>query len=261
MTQQELEYIARQQSAVDIGCEPDDFLKDENVFVTSRPHPQARRYLNLPLFADFCTYGSGVVASGFGEGEVIAREYLSRWNMPCRAFETPHLLWLEERTRPLGYRPCFMAEYFLPRLERVGERPCPYPLRVLEAPQLASLSRKVWHNALSEHRPELDVLGVGAFDGDALVGLAACSADCETMWQIGIDVLEPYRRRGIASAATNLLALEILRRGKVPFYCAAWANLRSVKNALASGFVPAWCQMTVTPISVAEGFLQRRAEP
>lgn len=256
MTQRELEHAARTQSAVDMGCEPDDFLKDENVFVQSRPHPQARRYLKLPLFADFCTYGGNVVASGFGEGETLAREYLRRWSAPCRAFETPQLLWLAERTRPLGYLPCFLAEYFLPRLSRLGERPCPYPLRVLDAPALAALPRGVWCNALSDARPELDVLGVGAYDGDKLAGLAACSADCETMWQIGVDVQEPYRRRGIAAAATSLLALEILRRGKTPFYCAAWANLRSVKNALAAGFTPAWCQMTVTPAAVAEGILR-----
>ncbi len=39
------------------------------------------------------------------------------------------------------------------------------------------------------------------------MGLAACSADCETMWQIGIDVLSEYRRRGIASTLTSRLAL------------------------------------------------------
>ena len=260
MTQRELERIAREQSALHMGCEPSDFDRGENVFVQSRPHPQARKYLKLPLFADLCTYGGNVVASASGEGEEVAREYLRRWPAPCRAFETPQLLWLGDRVRSLGYMPCFLAEYFLPRLDRLTERECPYPLRVLEADALALLPRDVWHNALSEDRPQLDVLGVGAFEGDRLVGLAACSADCDAMWQIGVDVLEPYRRQGVASAATSRLALEIVSRGKVPFYCSAWANLRSVKNALASGFAPAWCQMTVTPAVVAEGFLHSPEE-
>ena len=260
MTQQELERIARTQSALDMGCEPSNFDRSENVFVQSRPHPQARRYLKLPLFADFCTYGGNVVASASGEGESVAREYLRRWPAPCRAFETPQLLWLSDQVRPLGYMPCFLAEYFQPRLDRLTARACPYPLRVLEKDALVSLSRDVWRNALSDERPQLDVLGVGAFDGDTLVGLAACSADCDAMWQIGVDVLPPYRRQGIASAVTSQLALEILRRGKVPFYCSAWANLRSVKNALTSGFVPAWCQMTVIPATVAEGFLHTHEE-
>ena len=67
------------------------------------------------------------------------------------------------------------------------------------------------------------------------------------MRQIGIDVLPEYRRQGIASALTSRLAVEILERGKVPFYCAAWSNIRSVRNAIRSGFRPAWVEMTAKP--------------
>lgn len=91
------------------------------------------------------------------------------------------------------------------------------------------------------------MLGVGAYDGDRLVGLAGCSADCETMWQIGIDVLPEYRRQGIASVLTNRLARECLARDIVPFYCAAWSNIRSVRNALRAGFKPGWAEVTAKP--------------
>jgi predicted GNAT family acetyltransferase len=67
------------------------------------------------------------------------------------------------------------------------------------------------------------------------------------MRQIGIDVLPEYRRQGIASALTSRLAVGILERGKVPFYCAAWSNVRSVRNAIRSGFRPAWVEMTAKP--------------
>ena len=76
------------------------------------------------------------------------------------------------------------------------------------------------------------------------LGLAGCSADCSTMWQIGVDVLAPYRRQGIASALTSGLAVEALRRGLVPFYCCAWANVKSARNAWKSGFRPEWVQLT-----------------
>lgn len=41
-----------------------------------------------------------------------------------------------------------------------------------------------------------------------------------------------------------MLALMILTRGKVPFYCAAWSNIKSVRNAMKSGFRPAWIELT-----------------
>ena len=80
----------------------------------------------------------------------------------------------------------------------------------------------------------------------------ACTDDCDSMWQIGIDVLPEYRNQGIASTITRKLAKEILNRGKVPFYCSAWSNIRSVRNAIKSGFIPAWVEMTVKPTSIVD---------
>ena len=59
-----------------------------------------------------------------------------------------------------------------------------------------------------------------------------------------MDVLPEYRRLGIAAAVTGRLAMEIMARDKVPFYCAAWSNIKSVRNAVKSGFYPAWVEMT-----------------
>ena len=69
------------------------------------------------------------------------------------------------------------------------------------------------------------------------------------MWQIGVDVLPEYRRQGIAAALTSRLAQEILLRDKVPFYCAVWSNLKSVRNALKCGFLPAWVELSSLPVS------------
>ena len=86
---------------------------------------------------------------------------------------------------------------------------------------------------------------MGAFDKGRLIGLAACCADCDTMWQIGIDVLPEYRNQGIGASLTSKLAIQILERDIVPFYCCAWSNIKSVRNAIKSGFRPAWVQVTV----------------
>ena len=96
----------------------------------------------------------------------------------------------------------------------------------------------------------MDLLGVGAYEDEKLIGLAGCSADCEKMWQIGVDVLPEYRRKGIASALTSGLAHEILERRKIPFYCSAWSNIRSARNAVKSAFIPAWVDMTIKPKTI-----------
>ena len=68
----------------------------------------------------------------------------------------------------------------------------------------------------------------------------------------GVDVLPEYRRQGIASALTSRLTKEIINRGKVPFYCTAWSNVRSVRNAVKSGFIPAWVEMTAKPANIVD---------
>ena len=251
LTNQDIRRIALQQSAYDSNCSPEDFLKTENVVTISQKHPRARAYLDLPLSCDLVSYGSNIVAQASPEIAPLVKQYIDRYPVE-HCFETPNLHVLDEMLRPFGQKICFMAEYFLPDVDAVKEQPCDYELRVLHQEDFSELYLPQWSNALCEKRKHLDVLGVGAYDNGKLIGLAGCSADCEEMYQIGIDVLPEYRRKGIASALTSRLALEILKLNKVPFYCAAWCNIKSVRNAIRSGFRPAWVQMTAKDISFVD---------
>ena len=256
MTNQEILQIAMMQSAVDLGAEPTDFEKSENVVVTSRESDGARRYLKLPFSCQLVSYGNNVVASVSPEFREIAENYVNKYPME-HLFETPHLHVLNEALAEKGEKICFMAEYFLPDVNVLRKRDVedvvPYELRLLTQKDFADLYLPEWPNALCKERKHLDVLGVGAYDNGKLVGLAGCSTDCDTMWQIGIDVLPEYRRQGIASALTSRLAVEILNRGKVPFYCAAWCNVKSVRTAIKSGFRPAWVELTAKPCETVNG--------
>ncbi len=246
MTNREILAVAVEQSAIDLSCRPQDLLGGENKVVLSRPHPQARRYLELPFACNLASYGGSLIASVSAEARDAVTAYIGRCAVE-HCFETPNLHVLDAALAPLGLRTCFMAEYFLPDLSALEARPCRQELRLLGPEELAELYLPQWGNALCEKRKELDVLALGAYDQGRLVGLAGCSADCDTMWQIGIDVLPEYRRQGLAAALTSRLALEALARGKVPFYCAAWSNIPSVRNALRSGFRPAWVELTAKP--------------
>ena len=251
MTNNEILRIALQQSAYDCNCAPEDFLSEQNVVTISKMHPLARKYLDLPLSCDLVSYGSNIVAQASEEIAPLVKQYIDRYPVE-HCFETPNLHVLDELLWPFGQKICFMAEYFLPDVWEVKALPCDYELRVLHQEDFASLYLPRWSNALCEKRKELDVLGVGAYDNGKLIGLAGCSADCEMMYQIGIDVLPAYRRKGIASALTSRLALETLALGKVPFYCAAWCNIKSVRNAIRCGFRPAWVEMTAKDIAFVE---------
>ena len=251
MTNKELFQISIEQSAEDIGCKADDFLADENIVVPFRLGTNAKRFYKLPIGCNLISYGNNVVAAATEELMDVVREYIHKFEF-YHCFETPNLHWLVKRLEPFGQTVCFMAEYYLPDLNKLTSLPCEYELRVLEQADFKDLYLPEWSNALCSDRKHLDVLGVGAFDGDRLIGLSGCSADAEKMWQIGVDVLSEYRKKGVGSAMTAKLALEIFAREKVPFYCSAWSNIRSVRNAIKSGFLPAWVEMSIKPISKVE---------
>lgn len=257
MTNAEIMTIALKQSAIDCNCSPQDFLSGQNRVTISRPDPRARKYLPLPFACDLVSYGSGIVAQTSQALAGVVEEYIGRYPVE-HAFETPHLHALDEVLAKNGLKVCFMAEYFLPDVDDLRQQPCDYTLRVLQPEDFAGLYQPQWSNALCEKRKALDMLAVGAYDGGRLVGLAGCSADCETMYQIGVDVLPGYRRRGIASALTSALALETLALGKVPFYCAAWCNIPSVRNAIRCGFRPAWVEMTAREIGFVDEMNRRK---
>jgi GNAT superfamily N-acetyltransferase len=244
MTNKEIWRIALQQSAIDMNCSPEDFSRTEYVITESRASDKARKYLPLPFACDMVSYGSNVVATIHPQFRSIVESFLTQYPV-SNAFETPHVRVLDDAFEPYDMGVCFMAEYFLPDMERIHPIVCGYELKLLHPQDFQHLYTETWSNALCVARKPSDMLAVGAYDGEHLIGLAGCSADCESMWQIGVDVLPDYRCRGVASALTSRLALEVLDRGKVPFYCSAWCNIKSVRNAIRSGFKPAWVEVTI----------------
>lgn len=231
ITDEQILKTAMRQSAIDMNCCADDFLLNKNKVVISKENADARRYLKLPFAADLVSYGNNIVASCSPELCAIVEEYISSF-VWYHCFETPNMHVLSQKLRPLGFDVCFMAEYWLPDVNKLfsetesGKNRNAFVTKILEPRDFQNLYVDEWSNALCADRKNLDVLAVAAFDSDSKkpVGLAGCSADCDTMWQIGVDVLPGFRRKGIASA----------------------------RNAIRSGFRPAWCELTAKPIEEIE---------
>ena len=276
-TNQQIREAAMKQQAFGSNCAPEDFLRTENVFTVSKPNENAHKYFHLPVILDIVSFGTNAVVSG--DVEIIEEiKPVVNGTSFYRLFETPKMYALNEVLSKKNAKICFMADYFLPDVEKVfsseveknlaprilvtikvlepsgkcgGKTDAEMPDSYTEC--FENLYRPEWSNALCDVHRERNVLALGAYDGEKLVALAGASADAEDFWQIGVDCLPEYRRNGIASAITNRIAREIFLRGKIPFYCCAWSNILSVKNALRAGFVPGWVQVTAKPNEMVDG--------
>lgn len=73
-----------------------------------------------------------------------------------------------------------------------------------------------------------------------IIALAGASYVNEKIREIGVDVKKSYRGNGLATLLVRNLSVEILRRGKIPFYSASVTNIASQAVAIRSGYMPLW---------------------
>jgi GNAT superfamily N-acetyltransferase len=223
--------VVRKQLATDLNCSPDDFLREGFVFAEARENPGRRPYPRKARHLDMLTMGNAVIVSATPDILPYVKEQLAGKTRD-EAFEAPFVHGVGINCLP-GTLPALSAPDGV-SLEIVGRD---------GIPKLYGLTdKKNFRYALQydPNHPRPDVLAVTASVDGVVAGIAGVSADCEEMWQIGVDVLPEYRNLGIAAVAVNRLASAVLAKGKVPFYAAAATNIASQRVAGRAGFAPAW---------------------
>jgi GNAT superfamily N-acetyltransferase len=77
-----------------------------------------------------------------------------------------------------------------------------------------------------------------AIDGDVSASFCYSGWESETLWDVSIDTLEPWRGRGFAAAAAIALMTHMRRQGKRAVWAAHESNVASLGLARRLGFRP-----------------------
>lgn len=257
MDNNDIRRIAMEQSSIDFNCSIDDFIKPGNTVAISRLIDGVKKCYKKPLFCGFAYYGSGLVASVDEQIQEFIIKFLDK-HTEFRCFDTPQLIVLNKELEKYGKCVCHIAEFFLPDIEKQVEINNNVDMRIVledDIPSLYKDDRFPMALGYGHDTDKKDVLAaVGYLDGK-IVGIAGASNDSNTMWQIGIEVISEYRRLGVATTLTKVLSDEILKRGKVPYYCTAWSNIPSKNNAIKCGYKTAWVEMAAKDINDAMKFV------
>jgi GNAT superfamily N-acetyltransferase len=86
--------------------------------------------------------------------------------------------------------------------------------------------------------------------GGKIAGAASASADCDVMWQIGVDTSPEFRRRGIGKAVVSAVTEFVLGHGIIPYFSTLESNTASRATAAALGFKPAWVELYARELKV-----------
>lgn len=228
MTKQKMMQIVYNQLAIDYNCLPEDFGKNGVLFTAAKKQAGRREMPFLTPRFEIITMGRSTIVNA--SQEILP--YLKR----KFAGKTRHEILTSQLV--FGVNP-----YYLPDIENLKEPNVPgYTFALTDQNIQDFYELKGLHNALqydcASKRPE--VLAAAAYDNGILAGLACASADSQTMWQIGVDVLPAYRGKGIACKLVHMLSVETLSRGVVPYYTTDCGNLTSQRVAFKCGYFPAW---------------------
>ena len=81
-----------------------------------------------------------------------------------------------------------------------------------------------------------------AYKNDELVGVASAEQINDKIWELGIDVNEKYREKGLGTYLSKVLTKYVLDKGIVPIWCSSSTNISSQITAYKSGFIPLWIE-------------------
>jgi len=129
---------------------------------------------------------------------------------------------------------------------RYYDGPGDIPVELIETASVQELYQVAgFHHALQYRAdsPRPDVLACVAEDRGVVVGIAGASADCDTIWQIGVDVIPSHRGRGIGKALVSKLTRAVQDMGHIPYYSTVASNILSQALAASVGYWPAWVEM------------------
>lgn len=236
--------LIAEQLADDLACEPADLLHDGLNIVPFAVRPGRRRFLAPERMLQVATMGRGVVASCNNERIAAVQQALDGVS-PIDVLTLPilsRLHTLVERDGQWLHGP-FQHAVCRPEFFRPVAPPAGVVVELLLGDDLERLySEPGFDNALeydrAASRPDM-LAAVATVDG-RIAGAAGASADSERLWQIGVDIREPFRRMGIATALVSRATEAIFAAGRTPYYATAIAHLTSTRIAWRLGYRPAW---------------------
>jgi GNAT superfamily N-acetyltransferase len=239
--------IVRKILAADFACEEGDFDKEGITFCLSKELEGARRFPLPEKFLAVVTMGRGVVVSCTAD-----RLHWARTKLKSRSPEA--LFYALAIARMEKYVARDHQTMFGPELKYICTQDSlqPYHLSgeievdLIQEERIKQLyGDNLFPNALgcryNRQRPRL--LGCSAEHDGVTVGLATGSADCDSMWQVGIDMLPDYRDRGIGKALVSRLTEALLKIEKLPYYSTGISNISSRRTAISVGYRPAWVEI------------------
>jgi len=233
--------------AADFACEENDFEKYGITFRLAEERPGRRQFPYREKSLAMVSMGRGIIACCSRGRMEWAEAKLSKLTRD-EVYGAPAISMMDAYVKQDGQ---FMAG---PNLKHICTKSIFQPFKPSDDIEI-TLVEDVKSLGLYGDKRFPNSLGHGAYPktpfmvaavakcGGQIAGIAAAWADCDVMWQIGVDILPEYRKRGIGKATVSAVTEYLLEHGIIPYYSTNLSNTASRATAAALGFKPAWVEL------------------
>ena len=243
ITRKDIVDIAYKQLSIDYNTKFQDFYLDKNILTNRIMQPNQRKDLHQSfIFNMMSIQGKSVVTSkkelfSWIEKEILPKQ--ANW-----IFDFYMLRRIDQRLKSYNHEIDQVLLHYLPD---------PKKLKVNDSNQIKWFYEKDilqfkddprYDEAFCFDPDAPDVLGVAFYEDDEIIGMAGVSRDSDYLYQIGINVDEKHRHKGIGSMLVSHLTARLLNMGIVPFYKTSISHVNSSNVAIKSGFFLAWVELT-----------------
>ena len=211
---------ARDYLASELGCTPGELSGSGTAYVQNSAAQ--------PPFIKLAAVGERVIASASPELLERVRE-LTGGRSRDEIFELPFVYG--------------QTIHFVP--DNIPDLPLPggFEYKLLEGDAVYGLAGlEGFPNSLAFDESGRTGTGIAFFaqrDGKVLA-LAGAGEEYDGLWEMGVDTDPACRGQGLGAALISRLTLELMDRGRVPFYSASVTNIGSQSVAHRAGLRPLW---------------------
>lgn len=233
----------KQQLARDYNCEISDFDGNENIITSIKKDCGERVYTNNDEILKILIFE--------GKAVICADDCIKNWceenlkSLDAAWFSLYSILKeIDTKVSEFGYTIDNVHHYYLPKENSEGNNENLVWYEKKEIEQFRNDERFDEAFAFDENYP--DVLAVSVVDDNGeILAMAGASADCDDMWQIGVNVMSFARGKGLGTKVVTAMKNEIIKRGKIPFYGTVESHIASQKLAIKSGFYPEFAEIKI----------------
>ncbi len=233
--------------AATLACHEDDFTREGTILSVAEVREGRMKFPVREKSLSIVSMGKGVSISCTADRIDWARKHLGSLTRE-QLFSTSTIARIQHYVEHDGQWLAGPIQRYVCSREDLRPFIIPKEINVtlVEREDISSLyTHDRFRNALSYHvesvRPDV-LASVAEYQGN-VVGIAGASADCDVMWQIGVDILSEYQGYGIGKALVGTLSQALWKREIIPYYSTTVSNLQSRQLVSSLGYWPAWVEL------------------